>query len=99
MPERHSTGSSSSGSSSSHSSSSGSSSSSWHRHSSDGPSSPDQQAISCAILIILLVVAGVAFVANQVREFNTRRDNANATATTQAIIVRDLAEMHGALDA
>jgi hypothetical protein len=100
MPERHSTGSSGSSSSSSSSggSSSHSSSSSYHYFGDNEPSTPEQQALGWAILIVILVILGIIFITNQVKEANARRANADATATTKAITIKDLAEMHAALD-
>ncbi len=101
MPERHSSGSSGSSSSSSSSGSSSwssSSSSSYYRHHDDGPSSPEEQAAGWIILIIILAVVGVLWVVNQINQANERRANAEATQTTQAITIKDMAEMHAALD-
>src|SRR5262245_20097250 len=99
MPERHSTGSSGSSSSSSSGGSSWhSSSSSYHNYGNNGPSTPEQQALGWAVLIIILVILGIIFIANQVKEANARRAAVDATATTKAITIKDLAEMHAALD-
>ncbi len=102
MPQRHSTGSSGSSSSSSRSSSSGRSSwrssSSYHDYGDHEPSTPEEQALGWAILIVLLLVVGGIWIANQIKEGNERRADADATKTTQAITVQDLEEMHAALD-
>lgn len=105
MPERHaggsSSGSSSSGSSSSGSSyhsSSSSSSSSYRRYYNDGPSSPEEQTWGWIMIGIALVVLAVLWIGNQINTANQRRSDENATATTQAITVKDLAQMHAALD-
>ncbi len=103
MPERHSSGSSESrrsSSSSSYHSTSSSRSSSYSRRSyqNDGPSSPEDQVIGWIALGVMVAILVLVFLSNQINDAHERSQNANATSTTLAITLKDMAQMHAALD-
>ncbi len=104
MPERHSTGESSGSSSSGPSggssfrSSSTSSGSSWRDYGNRQPLAPEDRVWGFVILAIIIGCYLGIQVIQSVQKSQQVARNADATATTQAITIADLKQMHQALD-